>query len=40
MGSAGVERFFLWKLIEENTRAIQGSILIKIDVEISFTQTR
>ena len=34
------EDFFLLKLIEENTRMIQGSILIKIDGEISFTRTR
>ena len=40
MGSASVERFFLLKLIEENIRAIQGSILIKIDSEISFTRIR
>ena len=39
MGFVGVERFLL-KLIEENTRMIQGSILIKIDGEISFTWTR
>ena len=39
MGSTSVERFFLLKLIEENIRAIQESILIKID-EISFTRIR
>ena len=40
MGFIDMGRFFLLKLIEENTRMIQGSILIKIDGEISFTWTR